>query len=69
MDVMQLMPNPEANVPVASDVMECALMTLQWMHVRKHVFIDHTHWRSENEMAARRVLLVLSARSPREVTY
>ena len=29
MDVMQLMPNPEANVPVASDVMECALMTLQ----------------------------------------
>ena len=47
--------------PVVSDRIEFTSMTL---HVRKHgVFIDHTHWQSEDKMGARRALLALNVRS------
>ena len=47
--------------PVASDRIEFASMTF---HVRKHnIFIDHTHWQSEDETGVRRALLALNVRS------
>ena len=51
--------------PVAPDGSESALMTFHPTHVYKNdVFIDHTHWRSENEKAARTASLVLNMWSP-----
>ena len=51
--------------PVAPDGSESALMTLHPRHVYKNdVYIDHTHWQSENENVARTVSLLLNVRSP-----
>ena len=50
---------------VAPDRSKSTLMMLHPTHVCDNdVFIDHTHWRSENEKVARMMLLMLNVRSP-----
>ena len=48
--------------PSAQDGSDSALMTYYPTHVyNSDVFIDHAHWRSKNEKAARTELLALNA--------
>ena len=63
---MQQAPNPEANISAGcSRQVEVCLDDVYPTHVYNgDVFIDHAHWLSKNEKAARTEFLALNTWSP-----